>query len=228
MLITGLAFSGGKDSWTCLWLNEEKLKDILVIWIDTGKNYPEMLETIKLAEKMCPNFVRVSVDREGQNAYHGIPADLVPIQYTRQGHLTCGVKEVLIQSYLQCCYENIAVNLMSYCHKKGITSLIIGQRNEEEHKSTSRDGDITYGIKRIQPIEQWSEQQVMQFLNQKMELLPHFSFKHSSMDCYDCTAYKKETRDIRLYRAVHFPALEAEFQKRNRLLHYAIDEAMKD
>ena len=80
-----LAFSGGKDSWACLWLNKDRLDNIVVVWVNTGKNYPEMLETIALAKSICPNFGEITVDRDGQNAYHGIPAEIVPVNWTRFG-----------------------------------------------------------------------------------------------------------------------------------------------
>ena len=179
MLKRGLAFSGGKDSWACLWLYKDELNEIQVIWVDTGKNYPDVLETINKAAALCPHFVRVKVDRDGQNNYHGIPADIVPIDYTRQGHETAGHKDVMIQSYLNCCYENIAAPLMQYCKENGITELINGQRNSENHKSTSRNGDVVMGIKRLQPIEDWDEYRVLSFVSSHMDLPGHFKFKVS-------------------------------------------------
>jgi 3'-phosphoadenosine 5'-phosphosulfate sulfotransferase (PAPS reductase)/FAD synthetase len=225
MLTTGLAFSGGKDSWACLWLNKDRLDKIQVIWVDTGKNYPEVEETVKKAAALCPNFVRIVVDRAGQNEHKGIPADIVPIAYTKEGHETSGKKDVLIQSYLNCCHENIALRLIQYCKKVGITELINGQRNSEKHKSTSTNGSWIFGIKRIQPIEDWDEYKVLSFVSKHMELPEHFKFIHSSMDCYDCTAYRQETKDIAEYRKINFPELDKKYSERKTLIDKAIQEA---
>lgn len=228
MLTTALAFSGGKDSWACLWLNKDRLHEIVVVWVDTGKNYPEMLETIKRAKAMCPNFTTISVDRAGQNAYHGLPADVVPVNWTRAGHLTTGSKPVTVQPYLQCCYENIAAPLNDFCKKNGITHIIAGQRNAEGHKSTSRHGDLVGGMTRLHPIEDWSEQQVFDFVAEHMPLPDHFQFKHSSMDCYDCTAYAAESKDRVSYTLAHHPGLYQEYATRKYALNSALSQSLEE
>lgn len=219
-----LAFSGGKDSWACLWLNRDQLDRILVVWVNTGKNYPEMLATIDMARAMCPNFVEVIVDRDGQNAYHGIPSDLVPINWTRLGQEVTHAKPVMIQSYLQCCYENIGANLQAYCKENGITELIRGQRSDEGHKSSARDGSVVDGITYRQPIENWTAQQVLDFVAEHMPLPDHFRFQHSSMDCYDCTAFAAESRDRVAYTKAHHPALYVEYAARKTAIHQALIE----
>lgn len=222
-----LAFSGGKDSWACLWLNKHRLHEILVIWVNTGKNYPEMLRTIDRAKAICPNFVELIVDRDGQNAYHGIPSDVVPINWTRQGQIFTGPKSVTVQSYLQCCYENIGASLQKYCQDHGVTHLIRGQRNDEGHKSTARDGSLVDGIQYEQPIEDWTEQEVIEYVAQHMALPSHFKFKHSSMDCYDCTAYAAESKDRIDYTKANHPTMYAEYEIRNQALKGALVESMK-
>jgi phosphoadenosine phosphosulfate reductase len=228
LIKTALAFSGGKDSWACLWLNKDQLADILVVWIDTGKNYPEMLSTIELAKAICPNFVQVRVDREGQNAYHGIPSDVVPINWTHVGQSFTDNKPVMVQSYLNCCYENIGANLHDFCKRSGITHLIRGQRNDEGHKSSARDGSIVGGITYLQPIENWNSNQVLDFVALHMKLPDHFQFNHSSMDCYDCTAYATESQDRIAYTKRKYPDFYAEYSARNELLKSALRESLKE
>ena len=67
----GLAFSGGKDSLACLLMNKERLSEIAVFWVNTGKVYPETEKIVKFAKSIAPNFVEIIVDRKGQNDYHG-------------------------------------------------------------------------------------------------------------------------------------------------------------
>ncbi len=224
----GLAFSGGKDSWACLWLNRHRLSNLVVIWIDTGKNYPEMLATIELAKTMCPNFATVTVDRDGQNAFHGLPSDVVPINWTRHGQEVTSKKPVMIQSYIQCHHENIGMNLQAYCKAQDITRLIRGQRNNDGHKSSARDGSIVDGIVYEQPIENWTTQEVLDYVAQHMPLPEHFKFKHSSMDCYDCTAFASESIDRIAYTAQKHPELHALYAKRNQALKTALSESMKE
>lgn len=222
----GLAFSGGKDSWACLLLNAQRLADITVIWINAGKNFPEALEVIERAKVMCPNFVEVNVDRDAQNEREGIPSDVVPVDYTSFGFLVTGEKSVKIQSYLQCCNENLSRPLMDKCKELGITELIRGQRLDEGHKSPARDGDMVEGICFRQPIETWRTGEVLSYISERMEIPEHFALKHSSLDCYDCTAYAKDTGD-RIIWARRHPALSQAFESRKAQLMTALNESME-
>ena len=224
---TALAFSGGKDSWACLWLHEEDLEDIHVLWVNTGKNYPETFEMIGRAKKICPNFVEIVVDRDGQNEHWGIPADVVPIDWTRQGQEMTHKKPIMIQSYLQCCYENIGANLQEYCRRHGIKTLIRGQRLDESHKSSARDGTVLDGVTYSQPIETWTKDDVMDYLSTKMDIPAHFSLNHTSMDCYDCTAYVVQSKDRIEYTRINHPELFVEYQQRMDKLNEVLDQSLE-
>lgn len=227
MITTALAFSGGKDSWACLWLNKDRLADIVVIWVNTGKNHPELLATMEKAKARCPNFTELRVDRDEQNAREGLPADVVPINWTATGQAVTSVKPIRVQSYIQCCFENIAGPIREFCKLNGVTHLILGQRSDEGHKSTSRDGAEHFGITQTHPIENWTAEQVLEFNAQHMELPDHFKFKHSSMDCFDCTAYRKESQDRIQHMAENNPDLYAGYAKRKGQLHDALTEALE-
>lgn len=224
---TALAFSGGKDSLAAFFLHRNRLDEVTVLWVNTGKNYPEVMETISMVRAMCPHFVEILSDREGQNAYWGIPSDIVPTDWTREGQSACGEKPVMIQPYLNCCIENIGLVLLRYCAQNGISELISGQRNADKRKSTRRDGDVVQGVTYRQPIADWTDDDVLSYVGRFMNPLPeHLGLKHSSMDCYDCTAYRADSADrIALMRDRH-PALYAEYEVRKTALDRAIHEAM--
>ncbi len=221
----GLAFSGGKDSWACLLL-EEDLSTLPVIWVNTGKNYPEALESIETARALCGNFVEVVVDRDLQNEYKGLPSDIVPISWTLEGQACTKQRSVKVQSYMMCCYENIAAPMYQKAQELGITELVMGQRNQEKYKSTSRNGDIVFGIKRLHPIEHWSDKQVFDFLSERMDVPAHFTINHSSLDCFDCTAYRKESKDRVEFTRVTHPLLYQHYYQRDFELKRAIEESL--
>ena len=223
----GLAFSGGKDSLACLLLNKERLSEITVFFVNTGKTYPETLRLVDYAKSISPNFIDVIVDREGQNDCHGLPADVVPINWTVFGQSIAGEKSVTIQSCLQCCYENISKPLMDAAKHYGITHLIRGQRNDETLKATSRDGDVVDGIVYNHPIEHWSTCDVLDFIARNMETPAHFNLGHTSLDCFDCTAYQKETKDVSSYRELNHPELHQKYQARKEQLDSVLREALE-
>lgn len=221
-----LAFSGGKDSWACLWLHAKELADIHVIWVNTGKNYPELLETIEKARALCPKFVEVRADRDAQNERNGLPSDIVPVDWTTLGQQYTGVKPVTVQSYITCCYQNIAVHLHNTAVDLGCTHLIRGQRKDESYTSVARDGDVVHGLVYEHPIEGWSRTDVLSYLRTKMELPEHFALDHSSMDCYDCTAYRAHSRDRVKFMEERHPQLFAKYQTRSLKLKAVLRAAM--
>lgn len=223
----GLAFSGGRDSWACLWLNKDRLAEITVLWVNTGKNHPEMLETIAKAKAMCPRFVEILVDRDAQNAAQGLPSDVVPIDWTVLGQLMTSPKGVTLQPYTVCCFENIARPLFEKVRALGITHLIRGQRNREGHRGLARDGTVIEGVQFLQPIENWTKEEVTAFVAKYMEIPGHFRFEHSSMDCYDCTAYVKDSRDRVEHMKTKQPLLYQEYRVRKDAIDGAIRVAME-
>ncbi len=223
---TALAFSGGKDSWACLWLNENKIKDILVIWVNTGKNYPETLKMIEIAKGICPNFLEIKTDRALQNETEGIPSDVVPINWTTLGQDITGEKSFKIQSYLNCCYENISKHVQIAAVSYGVKYLIRGQRFDESHTSPSVNGSIVNGVEYVQPIESWGKDEVMAYLSTKMDIPDHFALNHTSMDCYDCTAYRVESKDRISYMEKKHPTFYAEYLSRMELVNFAINEEL--
>jgi 3'-phosphoadenosine 5'-phosphosulfate sulfotransferase (PAPS reductase)/FAD synthetase len=221
-----LAFSAGKDSWACLWLHEHQLADILVFFIDTGKTIPEVWETVAKAKAMCPNFEVVSVDRDKQNAVCGLPSNIVPVDCTTLGQIITGPKPVRVQSYLECCYANITWPMLEFCRMRGVKELIMGQRADEAHKGSQKHGDVAHGVYWNLPIENWSRDGVMAYLAEKMDFPRHFAFEHSSVDCYDCTAFSKQSRDkVEYLKAVH-PDLFKAYSERKLQLNAAIQTAL--
>jgi phosphoadenosine phosphosulfate reductase len=189
-----LAFSGGKDSLACLHLNKDRLHEITVLWVNTGNNYPDTLETINQVKSMCTSFIEIKSARDAQNDVYGLPSDIIPFENTKFGQNVTGKTETLIQPYFACCYDNITKPLMDKCKELGVTELISGKRDDEHHKSS--DGGMVDGILHTHPIHDWTSEQVLEYLSFYMELPKHFNFSHSSLDCYDCSAYLKDTQDI--------------------------------
>jgi 3'-phosphoadenosine 5'-phosphosulfate sulfotransferase (PAPS reductase)/FAD synthetase len=164
------------------------------------------LALVEYARTMLPVHEVLS-DRKKQNEREGIPSDVVPINWTRLGQEMTGAKSVMVQSYLGCCFENLVFPLAQKAKELGVTELVLGQRLEEGHKSPARDGHIVDGIKRLHPIEDWTTEQVMSYLSTKMEIPAHFHIKHSSLDCFDCTAYRKDSQDRLAWTKARYPWL---------------------
>lgn len=218
-----LAFSGGKDSMACLHLCKQSID--CAIYVDTGKSYPEAVELVRYAESIVP-VITVQSNQEEQNQREGIPADIVPIDWTRLGQLVTGPKPVTVQSYLSCCYENIAFPLFLKAKELGATEIVYGQRNNEGHRSPSRNGDVVGGITRLHPIENWTSEDVLAYLRTVMDVPGHYYYlEHSSLDCYDCTAYRANTRDRVSFTKDKYPEFHKEYQARMVMIRNALEQS---
>ena len=211
-----LALSGGKDSMACLFLMKEELD--CAIYVDTGYAYPETHAMIDLAETLIPVH-RVRVDRDADFAMHGLPADVVPVEWTVTGQAIAGPKPYLIQASLQCCFDNLSRPLLNKAKDLGATHIVYGQRNEETHKSPARNGTIFEEMTRVHPIEGWSREDVLLFLKKHIDVPNHYYLTRSSLDCYDCPAYYGVSQDLHRWTKEHHPDYYAAYAvKRNAVL----------
>jgi phosphoadenosine phosphosulfate reductase len=206
----GLAFSGGKDSLACWYLY--KNKNPIVFWANTGKAYPETIEIIEKVKAEAVEFIEIVSDQQGHIEKFGLPSDIVPINSTKDGMQLTEQKPVMVQSYLNCCYQNISKPLMEAAKKRGITQMVRGQRLDESYKSTAKHGSVVDGIMFIQPIETWTKEQVLAFLQTQCELPEHYAINHSSLDCYDCTAYLEHSADRVAWMKEKHPNLHEKYK----------------
>lgn len=217
-----LAFSGGKDSMACLHLCRNEID--VAIYVDTGKAYPETLAMVEYAKTLV-DVMTVRTDQAAQNIEQGIPADVVPVDYTPSGHIFTGAKDKKIQDYLACCYQNISYPLFLRALDIGAVSVIYGQRNTETRKSPARNGMQVGAITRLHPIEDWTSERVLTYLATKMEVPDHYKIEHSSLDCYDCTAFRANSKDRIEFTRENHPAFYSAYKERMDTINEALRES---
>ena len=124
---------------------------------------------------------------------------------------------------MQCCYDNIAAPIMRAARAAGVTQLIVGQRSDEAHRSAPVPGNVVDGIERVYPVEHWSRQAVLDYVRSERGSLPaHFEFDHTSLDCFDCTAFAAQSQDRIEWMRGAYPALYADYAARRDALVSAI------
>ena len=184
-----LMFSGGKDSLLCLLKLKEYLDIINVVWVNTGKNIPEVETYVKSFQKMCPNWIELKANRDMVWAAHGLPADVIHPHYTVSGHrYTMSVETY--QSPLECCVRTLMPPVIELIVKLGSNLLIRGNKVSDALLDKSRSGDVIDGVTIYNPIENLTDYQVLECLKVfDVELPAWYGLKHSSIDCADCTGY---------------------------------------
>lgn len=222
-----LWLSGGKDSVACLYLHEADLPNIDVIWANTGKYLPEHLAWMKKLRALCPKWHEVRTDRDAQNADQGLPADVVPVRATAFGQQFSGPTKIKVQSYAACCYANISGPLWMKTKELGCDTVICGQREEEGHKAPRRDGDVIDGVTFLHPIEGWTKRDVMDYLGSRIVPPEFYALEHSSLDCFDCTAYLAQSEDRAAYLKKNHPQHHRILVHRLRVLTAALDADLK-
>ena len=212
-----LQFSGGKDSLACLWLLEEFWPDLLVAWVNTGDAFPETLSRMEAVKALVPNFLEIKSNQPMQIARAGYPVDLVPVWDTEFGRALDTSRENRYQPAYGCCGENIWEPMREAVKKHGVTLIIRGQRNEETKKAPVRSGDFDNGVQLWFPIENWTEAQVREFLDERIP--PHYQFLDTSLDCQHCTAYLSENRNKLAYMKKVCAGVAVEVERRLRKIH---------
>lgn len=222
-----LQFSGGKDSLACLYLLREYWDRMAVVWCDTGDALPETHAQMEEVAKLVHTFVRAPSDQPGNIAQHGPPADVVGVWQTPTGRLLRVAQSLPpVQTPFDCCAENIWRPLDRASRGLGATVIVRGQRNSEALKSTVRSGYIENGVKYVFPIEEWTEAQVLEYLEREGVPLPkHYAYFNSSLDCGHCTAYLSENVGRMRYLRAHHLAVHEEVQRRlGQIMYVAASE----
>jgi phosphoadenosine phosphosulfate reductase len=202
-----LMFSGGKDSIACLHLLKEYLDKILVVWVNTGASFSEIEIYMEKVRSEVPNFLEIKTNQPESIKANGYPVDVVPVNYTGLGQSVTSHKELKLRSYFECCNENFWSPCDAEMRKIGVTGIIRGQRNEEGHRAPIKSGHIENGIEYYLPIETWSKTDVIEYLRSKDVVIDErLSMNHSSLDCWNCTAYMADSADRFKYIQKHHPS----------------------
>jgi 3'-phosphoadenosine 5'-phosphosulfate sulfotransferase (PAPS reductase)/FAD synthetase len=201
-----LMFSGGRDSIACLHLIEPFLNRTLVIWVNTGSAFPEIVEFMDGVKHLVPNFLELQTNQPNSILENGYPVDVLPINYSHIGQACTHEKPIKLRSYNDCCAENFWIPAEHAIRELGITGVIRGQRNSEDHHGPVPSGTLWEGVEYCFPIESWSENELLQYLSGNNVVLDErLSMSHSSLDCWNCTAFCASSIDRTKYVKKHHP-----------------------
>lgn len=218
-----LQFSGGKDSLACLYLLRPHWDQLTVMWCNPGAAFPETVEQMDRIRAMVPHFLEVKGNQPTHIELMGLPADIVPVRNTAVGKMFHPNDGVLLQQYWECCAASFWLPMQQAVMDLGATLIIRGQRKAEARRAPISSGHIENGITIRFPIEDWSEQQVFDFLRRKgVEPPAHYKHTKVSLDCWSCTAYLDENQGRMRYMREKHPALWEQYVPRLHKVRAAV------
>jgi phosphoadenosine phosphosulfate reductase len=217
-----LEFSGGRDSLAVLKLWESRKADTTVLWLNAGGTLPEVRELIFQHTKGW-DLREVRTDAAGWISKHGYPADVVPVWHTAHGAKTAGNSSPRITPALSCCLENIMKPMQLAAMALNPEFIVRGQRTAEQYKSPARSGYKFNNITLLFPIEDWSDEQVNDYLVANGVVLPEwYQYGTKGFDCWWCTGFAKESRGLHQYLEKYHPKKFQEVQRRFTVIESAI------
>lgn len=209
-----LQFSGGKDSLAILNLCKSHLNRILVVHSDTGARLPHMDSFIREAVERVGGTLRVLRSEPSQPdsiRMFGFPIDIAPlrktIMYKGFGE-TCGK----IQSSFDCCRRVRWAPMDAFINEFKPTLLITGKRKEDP-SITQASGTVYNGVESFLPIDNWTTNQVMSYLQENKIPMPP-GYPAGTCDCWNCTAMSDpdELMFLKTFYPLQYRKLVADFQ----------------
>jgi phosphoadenosine phosphosulfate reductase len=217
-----LQFSGGKDSLVVLYLLKAYWDRLTVYWLDSGDVLPETRNLIDKIKAQVPNFVEIKGRQPETIAAFGWPSDVVPKSTTPFGALIEHSSIRLNDRYF-CCYKSIMEPMHQRMMEDKITLIIRGQKNADNAKGPHNSGDIVGDMQVFYPIENWTDEQVMEYLKKENIDIPRYYLEGmtSAPDCMSCTAWLEHKQPA--YMKKHYPEQYKELHKRLNMIRIAVE-----
>ena len=222
-----LQFSGGKDSLAVLAAMAPWWDRLCVYWVNPGNPFRETLALMARINDLVPNFVEISGRQREIIAADGWPSDVVPQAYTSDGNFVFGPTPFKVQTRLSCCYRSLMLPMHERMKADGVTCIIRGKRAEEKDRSPTRTGSVIDGIETVYPLWDWSESDVLDFLeNSGIPLPESYRYASHSLDCMDCSSWWGE--GLSRFLEAKYPDQHKEYVRRIVLIKKAVAEQLAE
>lgn len=228
-----IQFSGGKDSLAALYSMRPFFDRARAYFANTGGAFPHVVEFVrKTCERLGVELVEVAppLPLGDYHAQYGLPADIVPLEATRELRDLMGAPASagpLLQSHIGCCASMIWLPMQQRMIDDGIKFIVRGSKKADAHVGRP-DGFVDEaGRIYMSPLWDWSDDQVLAYLREQgAELLPHYETGNASFDCALCTGFLTEhgaRHRLEWTRANH-PAIWRDLSARLENLRRALDQ----
>lgn len=205
-----LLYSGGKDSTACaeLLLRAGFGPRTVLVWVDTGASLPEIRDAVESYHPAFKNLVVIRSDQPGFIKKYGFPTDLAPVDRTVLGRNFCReASGITVCDKYSCCFTNLWKPWTDWALQNGVTALVLGDKQADKYSGANANARWEGRIEICSPIADWSDEQVRSYLRSSGRWQERFAMSHSSIDCWNCTAYWEVAGERLAYLERHHPEL---------------------
>lgn len=222
-----LEFSGGKDSLCVLHHARPWADRITVLFVDMG----DLFDFVRpFVERVCDLWdfkLQVIESKPPENV---LPSDIVPAWSTPFGSwllpAACKSQTQIVSSF-ECCDATLWKPLQQAVKDSGTSLVLRGSKATDAHLSVP-SGTVFEGVEYLYPIDQWTDTEVMFYLQDHgIELPKQYGLGvNHSLDCKHCTAWLSTEAEVQriAFTRDHYPEVFAELQARMRLV---LDETQR-
>lgn len=201
-----LFYSGGKDSLALLLLLRPYWDRVNVVWVDTGNQFPEVIEHMEKVKALVPRFTTLHGDQPKYFLEHGFAVDVVPEKNTLFGQLSFGAQPVTCVARFQCCGQNLWKPMEDFVLATRPTCVLRADRSSEREKGPAHFGETEI----LHPLWDWTNEQIWEFIEKNgKELLQdrHKMAYRTSLDCMVCMGYFNGVKERLGYLKTYHPEL---------------------
>lgn len=182
-----LSFSGGKDSIVLADLCKPWRVQVTLIWSNTGIMWPHMVQFVRAYASQF-RLIEASPKQDFRAFWgeHGLPADVVPIENA------LGRRWPRLQSWTTCCWAMRTQPVLETLITECATAALHGQRLADGPLVQTHSGmwGPPAGIEVVGPLWDWSDDDVMTYIEENRLRLPEqYRASSSSLECAICPAH---------------------------------------
>jgi phosphoadenosine phosphosulfate reductase len=220
-------FSGGKDSLAALYLLKPYWDRMTVYHCDAGDQFPETEAVVSEIAKQVPKFVVIEGRVFDVWDEFGFPTDVIPTYNTQLGRMVKSGRELKLIDRYTCCFLSLMIPMHNRMIEDGITMIVRGQKDVDYKTPPYRTGDYGDGFEFLYPIEDWTDEETLKYL-EDIGVEPPAFYRHgitNSPECMVCTAWLDEKKAD--YMKDCHPLEYRVYQKRLKLIKAEIDHALE-